>query len=269
MFLTRKSFTKILVLAIFCFLFGTVSIAAGILFLKLGSDSFDLLACGAILYSLSFASFYWGRYAEGTGKIVNLGNRLVRTALKPAEFIKQYEIIRNADDLVVKKPSTDVLQLVANAYHLMGNREMALLTIDEMIEVADEKKKPFARLCKVSLLFAFHQKEEAEILYNEVRGQKLDVLSRSLADAILKSDRAMAMGDYKTAENTNLSNLERSFPKQDNLGKLSLHYSLGEIYEQTEDTDKAILHYQYCADFGGETSLRVSALEKLRNLNQE
>ena len=77
----------------------------------------------------------------------------------------------------------------------------------------------------------------------------------------------MAMGDYKTVEAYNLNALQRSFPKLDNLGKLVVHYKLAEVYEKLEEKNKSIIHYQYCADFGGETAIKTSATEKLQHTN--
>ena len=117
-------------------------------------------------------------------------------------------------------------------------------------------------------MFSCGRIEEAETLFNEVQQHKLDMICCGLVDAILKSDRAMAMGDYKTVEMNYLKVLERAFPKPDNLGKLVTHYGLGEVYEKLQDNNKAIFHYQYCADFGGETAIKQSAIEKLQYLSR-
>ena len=210
---------------------------------------------------------FWGRYAEGKGNLVNLGNKLVRNELKPAEFIKHYEFLRNSNDLIICKPDIEILQLIAIAYDSLDDRENVLATVDEMIDIANDKKKAFVNLIKCSFLFSYEYIEEAELLFNEVQKQKLDFMCNGLADAILKSDRAMAMGDYKTVEAYNLQLLERTFPKLDNLGKLITNYKLGEVYEKLQDSSKAATYYQYCADFGGETAIKKSAIEKLKHLN--
>lgn len=54
-----------------------------------------------------------------------------------------------------------------------------------MILFASEKKA-FANLFKVSLLFSYDKKEEAEALFNKTQKQKLDIISKSLIDGILK-----------------------------------------------------------------------------------
>ncbi len=267
MFLTKKSFKKILIMAICYFVLGTVCFTFAILFTNMGIDSTFLFALGIIVYVLNVFIIFFGRYAEGKGKLINLGNKLVRNELKPAEFIKHYELFKNTDDLLIKKPSIEILQLVMMAYDSLDDRENALLTVEEMIAVANEKKKAFVNLLKVSLLFVYDRTEEAELLFNEVQKQKLDAFSTSLVDAILKSDRAMVMGDYNIVETYNLKILERSFPKLDNRGKLVVHYRLGEVYEKLEKNSKAVTHYQYCADFGGETAIKTSAIEKINKIN--
>ncbi len=267
MFLTKKSFRKILVIAICYFLLGSISIVLWAVFNSMGINEKYLLILGIILYLLCVLIIFWGRYAEGKGKLINLGNKLVRNELKPAEFIKRYELLKSSDNLIIKEPSIEILQLVSVAYDSLNDRENALATVEEMIDIATEKKKAFANLFKTSFLFSYDKKEEAEILFNEMQKQKLDIISKSLFDGILKSDRAMAMGDYKTVEMYNLNMLQRTFPKLDNLGKLVVHYKLGEVYEKLQEKDKAITYYRYCVDFGGETAIKSSAIKKLQHIN--
>ena len=254
-------------MAICYFLLGSISIALWVVFNSMGINENSLLVLGIIVYLLCVLMFFWGKYAEGKGKLINLGNKLVRNELKPVEFIKHYEFLRNSDDLIICKPSIEILQLITIAYDSLDDREKALATVDEMIDIAGEKKKVFARLFKASLLFSYDKKEDAEVLFNEMQKQKLDIISAGLVDAILKSDRAMAMGDYKTVEAYNLQMLARSFPKLDNLGKLIVHYKLGEVYEKLHDKEKAVTYYQYCATYGGETAIKTSAIEKLQPIN--
>lgn len=267
MFLTKKSFRKILIMAICYFLLGSISIALWAAFNSMGVNENFLLILGIIVYLLCGLIIFWGRYAEGKGKLINLGNKLVRIELKPSEFLSEYETLKNSNDLIIKKPSIVVLQLVAVSYDSLDDREKALETVDEMILVASKKKKAFANLFKVSLMFSYDKKEDAEVLFNEMQKQKLDIISKSLVDAILKSDRAMAMGDYKTVEMYNLTMLQQTFPKLDNLGKLVVHYKLGEVYEKLQEIDKAITYYRYCVDFGGKTAIKTSAIKKLQHIN--
>ncbi len=266
MFLTRKSFLKILIMAICYFILGSIAISLWFVFNGMGISENFLLILGIIVYLLCVLMIFWGRYAEGKGKLINLGNKLVRNELKPAEFIMHYESLKKSNDLMIKKPSIEVLQLIAIAYDSLDDRGNALATVDEMIDVVSDKKKVFANLVKTSFLFSYDKKEEAELLFEAAQKQKLDFMCQSLADAILKTDRAMALGDYKTAETYNLKILERTFPKLDNLGKLVVHYKLGEIYEKSQDNCKAITNYQYCVDFGGETAIKKSAIEKLQRI---
>lgn len=266
MFLTKKSILKIVIMAIGYFLIGSFAIATWFVFNSIGFYEKFLLILGIITYLLGVLFVFCGRYAEGKGKLINLGTKLVRNQLKPAEFIKHYQSIKNSDDLVVNKPSLDVLQLIIVAYDSLNDKENALATADEMINVSSDKKKNFSKLIKTSLLFDYGKTQEAEALFNEVQSEKLDFMCTGLVDTILKSDRAKAMADYKTAEAYNLKLLERSFPKLDNLGKLVVHYQLGEVYEKLQENEKAVAHYQYCVNFGGETEIKKSAIEKLESI---
>jgi len=267
MFLTKKSFRKILIMAICYFILASIAIFLWAVFNSMGINENFLLILGIIVYLLCVLIIFWGRYAEGKGKLINLGNKLVRQELKPAEFIRHYEKLKNADDLVIKKLSVDVLRVALIAYDLLNDRENALATVDEMINVASDKKQNLAKLLKSSLLFSYGDNQAAEILFNEIQKQKLNIVCSGLVDVILKSDRAMARGDYKTAEVYHLNVLSRLFPKPDKIDMLISNYWLGEIYEKLQDTNKAIKHYQYCANFGGETAIKTSAIEKLQHIN--
>lgn len=266
MFLTKKSILKIVIMAVCYFLIGSLSIATWFVFVGMGIYENFLLILGIITYLLGALMILLGRFAEGKGKLINLGTKLVRNELKPAEFIKHYESVKNSGDLVLNKPSIEVLQLVIAAYDSLNDKENALATADEMINAAKDKKKNYAKLIKTSLLFDYGTIQEAEALFNSIKSEKLDIMSAGLADAILKSDRAKAMEDYKTVEAYNLMLLERSFPKLDNLGKLVVHYQLGEVYAKLQENENAVTHYQYCVNFGGETEIKKSASEKLENL---
>ena len=259
MFLSKKRLLKILITAIVCLVVGNFCIAMYILFATMKVEAKALLVLGIIAYLLCILSVFFGRYAEGKAILINLGNTLVRKELKPAEFIKHYEALKNSTDLVIKKPSIEVLRLVTTAYYVLNDRENVLETVDEMLSVADEKKKAYVNLMKTSFLFSYGRKEEAESLFIETQQVKLDFMCKSLTDNILKTDRAMAMGDYKIAEAENLRLLEQTFPKLDNLGKLIVHYQLGEVYEKLNDNEKAVLHYQYCVNHGRETAIKQSA----------
>ena len=126
MLLTKKSFRKILIMAICYFLLGSISVSLWAVFYSMGINEDILLILGIIVYLLCVLMIFWGRYFEGEGKLINLGNKLVRNELKPAELIKYYEGLKNTDDLVVKKPSVDVLRVVVIAYDLLNDREKHL-----------------------------------------------------------------------------------------------------------------------------------------------
>lgn len=266
MFLTKKSLVKIWLMTLCYVLLGGISLGLWF-FLGCGEsgDAF-LLIMGIALLLLSVLVYFWGRYAEGKGKLLALGNELVRKKCKPAEFLCRYEELRGSKELAVNRPELAVLQLVVIAHDILDQRQQALATAEEMIGAAKEKKKNLAMLFKVSLLFSYEQTEQAQALWESLQRQKLDPVAAYLADAIAKSDRAMAMGDYKTVEFFKWKQLEASFPKPDPLSKLVIHYKLGEVYEKLQEREKAREHYQYCADFGGETAMKTSAIEKLKAL---
>ena len=269
MFLTKKSFRKIIIMAAAYFVLGGFAILLDSTFKAIGVGDGALFIIGVIAFAAGALFALLGYYVEGEGKLINLGNRLIRKELRPAQFIKEYESLKNSCDLVVNKPSFDVLLLVVLAYDCLDDQEKCLAAMDEMISVAKGKKKNRARLFKASVLFAYGQKEEAQALLVEIQGQKLGVLSTAMMDIIIKTDRAMAMGDYETAKAYYLQMLENESKKSDNYAKLAGNYKLGEIYEKLNDKEKALTYYKYCAENGGETAIRplsVSALERLSQI---
>lgn len=268
MFLTKKGFFKILIIAIAYFVIGSVTITTAIVFSNLGIDAKFLFVLGTIVYILNVFFVFIGRYAEGKGKLLNLGNKLVRKELRPAEFLKEYEKLKNDQSLVIKRPSINILLLVALAFNLLDDKENCLLTVDEMISIVGSKKRIYVELIMASFLFDYGENERAEQLFIEIQKRKLSPTCKMIVDSILKSDRAMAIKDYALVEVYNLNLLKQTFPKLDNLGLLVVHHKLGEVYENMQQTEKAISYYQYCCSNGGETALKTSAESAIERLKK-
>jgi len=265
-FLTKKAFRKVWIMAICYFVLGSICFALAACFENLGVDAELLWKLGILTYVLCAPVFFIGRYSEGKGKLILLAGKLVQKELKPAAFIKEYEALRNHDCLIINKPEVEVLTVVAAAYDSLDDKENLLKTMDEMIAVAGEKKLAYATLLKASVLYAYNRTEEAEALFIEAQKMKLNFACTALVDTILKSDRAMAMGDHEVAEVYFLQLLKRKVPKPDNLVKLMAHYNLGEICEKLNRNEDAVSYYQYCVINGGETAIKKSAIEKLQSL---
>lgn len=268
MFLTKEGFRKILIISICYFVLGSLCVLFAFYFNSMGVDADFLMVLAVVVYLLCVIVTFWGYYAEGKFKLINLGNKLVRNELRPAEFIKAYEHVKNSDNLIVRKPAFEVLQLVALAYDTLHDQEKTLATLEEMIAVAGEKKKAYINLLKASILFSYHQIEEAETLFRQIQKCKLDFMCNAMVDGILKGERAIAMGDYAVAEVHGLKMLQQTFPKPDNLSKLVIHEGLGEIYEKMQDTQKAVSYYRYCVNHGGETAIKQSAKSAIERLSK-
>ena len=268
MILTKKGLLKILLVAFLYLIIGGGCIATGIVFVGKGINSKPLFSLGGIALFIGALGTLFGRYAEGKGILLNLSLTLVRKELKPAEFIKEYERLTSSDDLIVNKPGVDVLNQLAVAYYALGDNASCLATVDKMISVARGKARGFAMLVKSSFLFSLGEHDEAERLFCEAQSMKLDFLGKFLADQILKGDRAIAIGDYRLAEAHNLKKLNDTSPALDNLGKLTVHHTLGEIYEKMGEGGKAITHYSYCVENGGETVMRATAKDAVERLSQ-
>lgn len=270
MFLTVKGLVKIISVTVAYFVLGGGCIAFSHIFENMGAQAGELEILGFVCFALGVFSGLCGYYTESKGRLINSGHRFINRELKPGVFIKIYEAFENSKKLVINKPSFEALQMAATAYDLLGDKENTLATVEKMLASVPEKKKARVRLFNVSFLFSYGRGEEAEALFNEVKNGKTDFMCKALADAIVKGDRALFFGDYALAEAYYSSEmLCRKFPKPDNVTRLIAHYNLGELYEKTDDAEKAHLHYGYCAKNGGETALRLSAEEKLKSLGGE
>lgn len=261
MFLTKKALIKAVLVVLLFFVLGGICLSLSWLMGIIGAEDKLILAIGVIAFPYGIFLGLMKLYAEGN-KIFSSGMKLVRRELKPAQFLREYESLK-ASELVVCKPSISVLQLVMVAQMLLDERDKELETVEEMLSAVGDKHKNYVKLLKVSCLFDLGRTEEAEALFCELQGQKLDLRCRAMVDLILKSDRAVAMGDYKIAEAYLLRRLDQ---RLDNLGMLSLHFSLGSIYEKLQDTERAIEHYEYCVENGGETALVNKARALIKEL---
>lgn len=261
MFLTKKSLLKIIIFAIFLSVLGSICI-----FLSVGTYDLFGFVVGTLCLVLGVLYIFRGRYVEGKLRPECKAVVLVRKELRPADFLSEYELLRNSNDLVVNKPSFEMLHYAMAAYSSLHQTEKVFETVEEIIAIAPEKKKAHANLLKVSLLYDCGRTEEADKLFEETHELKLDIMAKALSDGIINAERAVAKGDYKLAELYYLKSLECTFPKPDNLSKLSYHYELAKIYEKMQENEKAIPHYQYCAENGGQTAMRESAKAALERL---
>ena len=155
MFLTKKGFWKIAIMVICYLVIGSFCMAMGIILAMLELKVTLLFILGGFCFLFCPILILWGRYAEGKGKLLNSANKLLRQELDPAAFIKEYQTLRNSPDLVINKPSLDVLQMVAIAYDTLNDRENCLAVVEEMLQTASDKKKPFVKLLKASTSFRF------------------------------------------------------------------------------------------------------------------
>lgn len=267
MFLTKQAIRKIIILSAVLFGLGTLLLVIGVLEALFTEPSPFLFVLAGVEFFIGVFNIFTARYSEGKGKLLNSANKLIRVELKPAEFLMEYNALRFSKDLVVNKPSFEILQMAALAYDLLDDEGNALLAAEQMVNVSKGKKKNRALLYKASLLYSAGKTEEAEALFFEVQKQKLDILSKAFADAVLKGNRSLAFGDYKTAEAFYLDTLAKSFPKPDRLSIVSCHYKLGEIYEKSGESQKALYYYQYCIENGGATAIRRNAAESIARLS--
>ena len=259
MFITEKSFWKIIGMMLIYAYLGSLCLLLWASSAMLDfSDTFFLVVGVLCLLAIPLI-FLWGWRAEGKGRYLALGNKLIRVKLKPREFIRECEALMTSETLVYKKPCMEIFYLLLVAHDLLDEEERVLFYAEEIIRSAPKKKKATARLIKADVLFGQGRFDEGEALFVDVQREKMSLTCRAFADAIYKSDRARALGDYQTVETWNLTNLSQAFPKPDALTMLICHERLAEVYEKMGDKEKAIVHYEYCAAHGGETAITEKA----------
>jgi len=266
MFLTKSALRKINVLTGTYYIIGLFSLVIFGIFCHLDVEANLLLFIGIFCLVFGILIRPWGKYAEGKGKLLNSGNKLVMHELRPAEFIRLFEEKRDCPDNVVSKPDFEVLQLLVVTYEALGDKELEMGIIEYMCSIAPENRKALAKTLKASILYDTGNIEEAERLYKELLGEKLDFITKSTLDVLTKIDRAMAFGDFTMAEAHCKQLLIQKFPKPTPLNTVSINLILGEICYKTGKTDEAKAYLNYCAQNGGETVYKTKALNMLNSL---
>lgn len=262
MFLNKKSLTKIrlltgayLVLSASCFLIA-------ILFSAWQIEYKSHIFLGCLSLALMPIFYKIGHFSEGKGKLITKGNQLICHQLRPAEFVRLYEEKRDDPTNVIAKPDYDVLRLLLTAYDALEDTDSALEIIDQMIQIAPAKKVHETMLLKASLLFSIKNRtQEAEAIYTDVVSAELGMLGKVLADAVMKSDRAMAFGDDATAEIFLKQSLTQKFPKPTPMSRLSAHYHLAGICYRANRLEEAEAHRKYCIENGGQTGIQAKAVK--------
>ncbi len=227
-----------------------------------GTSVFAVLAVAC--FALGLFSYLTGRYSEGKGDLINHGNKLVLRELKPAEFIRLYEQARDCPENVVSKPDFDVLQLLLAAYDSLGQTEREFEVVEQMSSIASKKIPNRVKVIRLSLLYSTGKIDEAEELYKDALNSKMDMISIAMLDDVTKSDRARALGDFTVVEAYQKKRLVSTFPKATPLALVYSRYILAEIYLKTDRKDAAKEHLEYCAQNGGETKIRLDAIEALK-----
>lgn len=262
MFLNKKSLTKIRLLAGTYLVLSASCFLIAILFSAWQIEYKSHIFLGCLCLVLMPIFYKIGYYSEGKGKLIAKGNQLICHELRPAEFIRLYEEKRDDPTNSITKPDFDVLRQLLTAYDALGDTDSALKIIDQMIQIAPDKKIHEAKLLKASLLFSVgNHNEEAETIYRDVVSGQLNILTKALADAVMKCDRALALGDDATAEIFLKQSLTQKFSKPTPLSRLSAHYHLARICYRANRMEEAEEHRQYCIENGGDTSMQSDAVE--------
>jgi len=267
-FLTKKAIVKIIVIVCIYEALGVFLLSAAFSAYTSGERGIfvPFLVIGCFLIPFGALTAAVGRYSEGKGKLLLKGRRLVLQELRPAAFITLYRETSASPNLVVAHPDPDILEMLFTAYGAAGDEQSQLAALEEMLATAPEKKRKKYLLFRSAYLYAAGRTEEAEQIYSAVTAQKLSLQEAAIADAVLKSDRAMAFGDWTTAENYIKARLAASFPPKTPYEILSFRFALAQVLLKSGRPEKAAPHLAYCAENGGETAIRSKAAALLQTL---
>ncbi len=259
MFLNKKVLTKIWLLTGAYLTLAACCFVSTVVFTCLDMECGTLIVLGILSVILAPLFYKLGRYAEGKGKLLSKGNKLICHELRPAEYIRLYEERRDDPTNVISKPDYDVLQMLVAAYDALEDRTHALETMDQALAVVPEKHRNRAMILKCGLLFNYGKFDEAEVTYRDLTTKDLDMVSKTLMDTVMKSDRAIALGDDATAEAYFRQSLTQTFPKPTPLSVLYAHYHLAKICQRTNRAEEALEHLHYCIQNGGQTGTQREA----------
>ncbi len=266
MFLTKKALFKIWFMTITYAVFGVIWFLMPIVHTALRPDSVKYVIFGSICLLLALLFYKWGRIAEGKGKLLRKGRKLIYFEMRPAEFIRLYEEARDCPSNVVSEPDFDVLTMLAAAYDALDDEEHELEILEQMSRIEFKNKATHVKILKASVLFDKGRKEEAEEIYDQVLQDEKNPLITAMFESVTKCDRALAMGDYAVAEEYCKQQLIRSFPKPTPYGDVVNHFKLAEIYCKTNRSDEAKQHLNYCIKNGKELPIVNKAREMLEKL---
>lgn len=266
MFLTHKSLKRIKFLCGTWIALAVLNVLCAVVFSLFDVEVKDFIILALVSLLFCFLTRKGMPYTEGKAKLVSKGIKLVRRELRPAEFVRLYEEKKNCPDNAVIKPDVEVLCILLLAYDLLGKSDKVLEVLDEMDSASNEKTKKRVKLIRAGILYDMSMVEEAEAIYGEVASSKLDFATKMSLDAVIRGDRARALGDYVTAEAYFKQNLDASSKNTDPCTLLNCHINLGEIYVAKGEGEKAREHLCWCAENGGETAVKTKAEEMLKNL---
>lgn len=268
MFLERRAFKRILITAI-CFVATVQSFPILKLFIQNEKIINLIPTVGGAILLIGAYLVYRMVINDGLVKWGRMGSKLIHDEKKPSEFLKLYERLTTSDEFIIKKERLEIFQFVQMSHNVLGEGEKCLEASDKLISLSNKKQKAWAYLMKVGCLYDMGEDEKAEALFNYAKTLKFNYAAASLYDALNKSERSRRQGDYKTAEQYWIKILEQNYPKLSAIDILIANYNLGEIYEQTNEKEKAIFHYNYCIENCGETIFGEKARQGIERLQQE
>jgi len=259
MFITKKALRRMKIMVGIFLGIGVFFLLIAGLFACLDIEYTQVLVLAVVECLLALLFFWASRHSEGKGQLINKGNKLVLYDLRPADFVRLYEEKRDCPDNVIAKPDFDVLHMLLLAYDALGDEARVLDTLEQMDAIAPIERKNYVKVLKSSTLFEQGKIEAAQVLYDEVLHGKMDFVTKTAMDSLTKCVRAIAIGEYDTAENYLTENLAVKSPKGTPLSVLVKKFHLAKIYCMTQQTDKAKIYLNYCIENGGETGIKAEA----------
>ncbi|MBO4423841.1 MAG: hypothetical protein J5879_10395 [Clostridia bacterium] len=254
MFLSKEALIKAILIPALFLPVGIFFFVLSYLIGKSEASPVPCLIAGIVFTLISVVSAPLTVYFEGVSKLYSAGVRLVHKELLPEEFISLYKEKSEPGKNVISRPGYDILEMLYNACDLLDDRAGARVALNKMRELKPRFRGRSAVLeaaeaykrGDIASGDAFLSKAEEKYGSSEVR---------AAADALRKSERAMASGDFAAAKEyySGIAGADSVLgPDSDAILKANWYMYI--ICRKTGDPASSD-YLGYCAEHGGSTAI--------------
>ena len=265
MFLRKGTLIRICVTSVVFIIFAAGAFLIAHFIKKGGQSPTPTVTVGIVFAVIAVVNILVGIYAEGMVKPLEEARRLVGKELDPDRFIAYYNAECSADNFI-SKPGYDISELLLTAYELTGNLRGKRAQLALMKKNLGKRYAAHLTVLEATQAYEDGDTETGDKLLEKAEKKApASVTIGSMADIARKSARAKATGDLLTAKTYYNGVLNGAgLMKADNAGLLTAHWELFRICEDTGESEEALGHLKWCAEYGGSTAIRSKALALLK-----